>query len=396
MLVKRRLAIIAAGIGIAALATMGWLSWDRNQVIYQGKSLKAWALQLRAPDPAAREQAADALRMMGVKAVPGLIRLVNTKNTGSRKLVWSLATRLPRKPRAWFFREFPWPDPNEACVDGARGLGIIGPEAQSAVPALARALRSPAGGVSLEAAAALGHIGKASVPALISALHDDDPQVRHAAVFALGEIGPEAGAAVSVLIPLLNTTNAALRSSAAYSLLRIGLPELPALVDLARHGVDGAREAAAQVLLQYQASFRQAMPALAKLAADESPAVRQQALAMLGAIREADAMAVYLATRALKDPIEPVRLEAIAALGKLSAQTQVAAQPLIDCLHDESSAVREAAAAALGRMGAPASQAIPSLAALVEDRDPSVRAAANEALRMLRPAATATPVDVRK
>lgn len=385
---SKRLAIIMTVIGIAAIAAIFFGSCEPRGLVHNGKSVREWATLLRSPDAAVRDQAAQAIKSLGVQAVPGLIRLVQTKNTGLRKLGWAVAKRLPRRPRAWFFLHVQWPDPNDACVAGAKGLAIIGPDAHAAVPALARVLRGPVPAVRLDCAAALGRIGKASVPVLIDALSDKNLEVRHAAAYALGEVGPDAQAAVPGLIPLLNETNAPLRASVAYSLSRIGLPDLPSLLEVLSHGDSAARDAAAKVLLQYHQELRQALFAFFRQGSAESAEVRQQALDNLGTVREGDLLTIYIATRGLKDLSVPVRLSAITALAQLGSQAQAVAQmvvpQLIESLKDESPLIRANAAQALSRYGTNAGAAVPALNALVQDENESVSAMAKEALRLIR------------
>lgn len=385
---SKRLAIIITVIGIAAIAVIFFGSCEPRGPVYNGKSVKEWASQLRSPDASLRDQAASAIKSMGVQAVPALIRLVQTKDPGVRRWAWSVARRLPRRPRAWFFTKVPWRDPNDACFAGAKGLGIIGPDARAAIPALARALRSPVPEVRLEAAAALGRIGPASVPALTEALSDKTLEVRHAAAFALGEVGPDAQAAVPALVPMLNETNEPLRASVAYSLSRIGPPDLHALLEVLSHGDRDARDVAAKVLLQYHQSLRQALAVFVKMGIGESPAANQQALEALGTIREGDLLTVYVATRGLKDPSVPVRLSAVTALAQLGDQTQIvtrlAVPRLIESLQDESPLIRANAAQALSRFGTNATAAVTGLTALVQDKDEAVRAVARAALRAVQ------------
>jgi HEAT repeat protein len=70
----------------------------------------------------------------------------------------------------------------------------IGPEAETAVDALAEALKDPDPSVRGWAAQALGQIGPkatAAVPALTEALKDKDPYIREMAAEALRKIEAE-------------------------------------------------------------------------------------------------------------------------------------------------------------------------------------------------------------
>jgi HEAT repeat protein len=87
-------------------------------------------------------------------------------------------------------------------VQGAYGLGLHGPEAAPAVPALGRALQAPDLLLRTQAAVALGQIGpdaRAAVPQLEAALGDAEWTVRRQAALSLGQIGPDARAALPAL-----------------------------------------------------------------------------------------------------------------------------------------------------------------------------------------------------
>jgi HEAT repeat protein len=81
--------------------------------------------------------------------------------------------------------------------NAALALGRIGPEARTAVQALARALKDKDQDVRQEAAASLGHMGpegKAAVPVLVELLNDEHKAVRKQAAGALKALDPETAA----------------------------------------------------------------------------------------------------------------------------------------------------------------------------------------------------------
>jgi hypothetical protein len=84
-------------------------------------------------------------------------------------------------------------------------LGILGPDASPAVPALVRVMKEN-GAIGLGAAAALGRIGppaRESADELRRALDAPDPQIRARAAIALWEVGRDAETAVPVLVEAL-------------------------------------------------------------------------------------------------------------------------------------------------------------------------------------------------
>jgi HEAT repeat protein len=96
---------------------------------------------------------------------------------------------------------------------------------------------------------ALGAYGQGSRPALMAlldALSDEEEQVRRAAISALGRLGGAAREAVPALIETLKDDS--LREAAADSLVSIGLPAVPALLEAVNHGTSAVRWQAANAL----------------------------------------------------------------------------------------------------------------------------------------------------
>src|SRR5262249_7746171 len=133
-----------------------------------GADLGYWLQGLRVADPFQRLHAAMVLGLMGAQAqgaVPALVDAMRDDNAQVRRTVTA-------------------------------ALGEIGPAARTAVPALVTALRDRCPAVRRRAAVALGEVGPVAfkaVPALVAALKDADLVVRRWAAFALGEVGPKAG-----------------------------------------------------------------------------------------------------------------------------------------------------------------------------------------------------------
>jgi len=107
-----------------------------------------------------------------------------------------------------------------------QAIGMFGPDAKDAVPALIEILRQdPKLGVRNSAAQSLGLIGpdaRNAIPELIAGLKEKDSYMRLACAQALGRIGPDASDAVPDLIECLRDKSSLVQVHAAVSLGRIG------------------------------------------------------------------------------------------------------------------------------------------------------------------------------
>ena len=222
MPVKKRLLVLLAiagfGVGIAILL----LRLNSQVLVYQGKTVKAWLLQLSTTDAKAHDEAEAAFKALGTNAVPELARLLRADDPRWRWWIWSHPARIPRPLRGLVFRVVKPPQTYQIRPAAARALARLGPEAAAAEPALVRALQDKVNGTYWEAGTALGRIGKLSVPDLTHALKDRDTLVRCAAAYGLGEVGPEAASAAPALMELLSQGTENERQIAAQSLKKIG------------------------------------------------------------------------------------------------------------------------------------------------------------------------------
>jgi HEAT repeat protein len=145
------------------------------------------------------------------------------------------------------------PDPL-ARVEAAKAVALIDPKNEAAVPLLVAALKDKAGTVRKRAAVSLGDLGpgaKAAVPDLVKAAKDADPAVSWASIDALGQVGPDAEAAVPTLIEALK--EAGTRGAAVDALGQIGpkaQAAVPALEDVLKGDDVPVRWAAAAALVR--------------------------------------------------------------------------------------------------------------------------------------------------
>jgi hypothetical protein len=184
---KARLSIMVGGIlaiGCAVVWTI--LSTEPS---YEGRRLSSWLRDLGDSDARAstQEHAAEAIRAIGTKGIPHLVRMVlNTPDSPYcfRVRVGEVLERqsLVRLP---FARR--WADWTRC--DAVQALGVLRDEAESAIGPLSYALTNrPAPG---RTGIALSSIGPRAVPALIAALHSTNASTRAAAVQAFYDLGSD-------------------------------------------------------------------------------------------------------------------------------------------------------------------------------------------------------------
>jgi HEAT repeat protein len=237
------------------------------------------------------------------------------------------------------------PDSGGAPGDGSGGDGDAG--------RWERALRSAGAPERRRAADALGLAGPAAreaLPALAQALQDGDEAVRLNAAYALGALG---GPAVPVLAEALRTTPEPLRRYAGYGLSAAGAPAVEALTGLAQAPDEPARRAAVDALGDMGAAAAPAVPVLAGALRDESQWVRRQAAEALGTIGAAGGPAVEALAGALRDEQPFVRFNAALALARIGPAAAEAVPALAGTLADSDRYTRGWALLALRRIATP-------------------------------------------
>jgi HEAT repeat protein len=259
-------------------------------------------------------------------------------------------------------------------------LQELGPGAAHAVPELVKDLADPDEDLRLNAAIALGKVGKAAVPALAEPLASPDADVRYHALSAAAWIGPDAAELTPRVRACLNHPDAGVRRKAAYALGRIGAdPDAvtPALVAALSDTNDDVHEAAAAALVQYGAK---AVPALGEVVRNGTPPQRCRAMELLTRIAAPESLPLFRA--ALKDP--EVRHLALAGLLGIPGDIRAALPDVAAGLKSGDVRQRESAARLLGRMDA---RAVPFLIDALEQPNYRVAAAAIESARQLGPTA---------
>ncbi len=209
---KRRLLF---GVLVALLlAAFGWQVLGPHEPVYQGRPLSYWLdrqFQTGSYDlPGHPADATNAVRAIGARALPLLLDWTATGDSIGRRALSELA-------REYRFLHLPSREGRMEMAIWA--FRVLGPEAEPAVPSLARLLRHRNASVRIAAAqalATLGPVARDAVPALLSAVVNSggvtwqDTGLRGMATTALGEIGAAAEPALPHLEVLTNVVSAEL------------------------------------------------------------------------------------------------------------------------------------------------------------------------------------------
>ncbi len=228
----------------------------------------------------------------------------------------------------------------------------------------------------------------AALPLLVPCLDASEAPLRAAAAEAIAPMGPRADSAVARLLSLFEHDPVpSVRRSAGLAASRVG-PGSPALVNVAVRvlGADGdtsVREVAAATLVEAGSAAASALPIARSGLDDTSPIVRVYAAAIVARVGDpAAAMPVLL--DGLKAHDAMVRAESAGLLGDTARLDNRSIPALIGALGDEERIVRLAAADALGVIGHAARAAIDPLWRLIHDPDDEVREHALGALRRIK------------
>jgi HEAT repeat protein len=203
---KRLAGVIAFAFVIALLA---WRLLPSPEPMYNGKSLSAWAQQhgsnfwSGAHDEAAKKEAEIAIQQIGTNAVPYLLDMIRVRDSGVKKRLRAVL------PEPWHHKLQLSDEFSHQIIrrHGAYGLGALGSNATSALPALIEVAthhRDEDGRYA--AVCAMGSMGAAAEPAipfLIQCLTNDVSSIRFGAAAGLGQIQRQPEIIVPVLIRYL-------------------------------------------------------------------------------------------------------------------------------------------------------------------------------------------------
>jgi HEAT repeat protein len=197
------------------------------------------------------------------------------------------------------------------------------------------------------------------VPELIKALNDENARVRLEAAEDLGLVGPPAAAAVPALLKLMEPeADPLVRVAAAKAVARIdpkNKTAVPLLIEALKDKAGKVQKMAAESLGDLGPESQAAVAALVKAAKDSDPTVSWAAIDALGQIGPGAEAAVPTLIETLKDA--GTRGAVVDALGQMGRKAQTAIPALEGLLKGDHVNIRWPAAASLVRIGGPGAKA---------------------------------------
>lgn len=241
---------------------------------YKGQPLSEWLVVLTLQSgghylsiPPGMEQPEVAIRQIGAKGIPTLLDMLGAKTGNKRKVIANL-----KSPR--IKEEFS--DPNADLSDlrslAVDGFGILGTNAQSAVPQIKKLIYDPE--TCFDATRALSVVGPTGLSALTNALADPDDSIRNSVIWVLGEMrSGDSNAITRLLVKALKDPDAVNRGNAATFLggrdPDIAIPALIAMLD-ENHTNFVTVTGAAKGLSSYGSAAKAAAPILVNIYTNEA------------------------------------------------------------------------------------------------------------------------------
>lgn len=354
------------------------------EVIYEGRSVSAWALDLISPSAATRKTATETIAQLNSNAVPALVRLLRTPDPVLARAARAVSWRLPNRHRGGIVRLL---NPFEAPANrtaAAQALLIMSPHAQSALPALSNAVHWD-GTASWHAALALARLGEPGTAALVAALSNAPPAQRGYVCYALSTKGEAASNAIPALLRVLQTDTPEVAEKAAQALSNMRSLAVPELASTLEHPNVQVRISAIRALSAMGPAARDALPQLLQQARAQPAAIRAAAVEALAQVRLSDPRVVTALAESLADTDLAVRLKALQGLRRLPEPARRAKTALLGALADDNPVIRAQTAALLGEAKAEFDWIMPALHQVVRNDDNELaRASAKEALAKLR------------
>lgn len=199
------------------------------------KTAQQWGDDLRSQDPKTRRAAADRLKRMNREALPALpvvIETIEKYRTPEVEVCLLLLTRLGPEARdavsaliALLGDTSLTKEQTMLRLGAAMALGAIGPEANSALPALRKTVQNATEQVvRIHAFTAIKRINpddKTAIPALLANLSSNNLGVQVTSLTCLGMLGKDAETALPKLNQFRKSQDPAIQALAEYAIARI-------------------------------------------------------------------------------------------------------------------------------------------------------------------------------
>jgi len=363
--VKVNRVIVIINCLFAAAAIVVALSWPAEPS-YKGKRLSQWLDELARRGSVGQAECKEAIKSMGSRAVPFLVRWLEDESASDRMRVDKVLGALPYGVRtsrlaAWLVRKVDEREIQKSMRANAaeRALVLLREDIQPALPDLIRVFRRPSQSFgAYRAANVLAGLGKQAFPQVMETISDPRFSNYIAGASVVGQmqdLGEGGAAAVPFLCHHLKHggTLTMVCVDALGNLAAAPDEAVPALVEVLTNAMEKS-----DVMLSRKCA---------------------EALGKFGG-RGGEAVAVLCA--ALKSPDGITAAEAARALGKIGAHSEIAVPALIEYLSDGTVHRKYAIEGLLG-YGEAGRDAIPLLREALQDYDHDTRAVAQEALQRL-------------
>jgi HEAT repeat protein len=353
---------------------------------------------LKSPKANVRRFAADSLgKQKATTAIPALSELLKDSAPEVREAAGGALGQMGKGALLALMDALKYPV-EDTRVAGLKGLRMMGPDAQLAMPAITTALKDKSIDVRIHAASALGSLkaqGKTALPALFMAAKDmgnlpgvirpDLPSsVTEAAIAAALDIDEKCGpslakAVLPTLIGALQRKDEPTVQAAGNGLARLGphaKAALPALENAYKRATGFTESTLGRAIV---AVGSDGIGVLGSIVGDDKAPLQKRLMALsdLGGMNNPDDKVVSILAATLKDPEPQMRAGAAMALAMVGPKAKGAIGGLVELLADAKldaaadkvrSGSSKVVPEALTRIG---SESVPALIDLLKDESKS-------------------------
>ena len=198
---------------VAAIALLAWLALSSREPEFEGKKLTEWLEQYGRPDAGSTldPEAANAIREIGTRAIPFLMKFVSVKDS-------PLRTQFAQWCDKQETFKFTIPTATEYHGKAVGGFHALGKMGRSAIPALVNLMDDTNSAPT--AVGCLWGIGSEATEALIAGTMHTNTEIRGRCAWMLGDVATNSPAALATLIKLLNDSQMDVRCETTLALGR--------------------------------------------------------------------------------------------------------------------------------------------------------------------------------